>query len=236
MKQYEKCLDDIKKLKGLPPHGFNLCYGDGYFYESLKKKYSSKMLEKALKECNEIDKKVRAACESCSKTKEEKLMELKTVEEYSREMTREEFDKFTEEQELCPSDLGLRTAGGDEVCSNDCIGCWDNVLVGITFKAAVPSLPKKTLPVLKQLEALEIQSKSIEEKQKKLKEDLLQAMEKYGVKKWDNEVMTISYVAPTTKSTVDSKKLKEELPDIFSKYIKTSNVKSSIRVKLKGGK
>ena len=233
MKQYEKCLDDIKKLKGLPPHGFNLCYGDGYFYESLKKKYSSKMLEKALKECNEIDKKVRAACESCSKTKEEKLMELKTVEEYSREMTREEFDKFTEEHELCPSAMGLNDVNE---CFNQCESCWDNVLVGIKFKAAVPSLPKETLPVLKQLEALEIQSKSIEEKQKKLKEDLLQAMEKYGVKKWDNEVMTISYVAPTTKSTVDSKKLKEELPDIFSKYIKTSNVKSSIRIKLKGVK
>jgi hypothetical protein len=161
------------------------------------------------------------------------MMELKTVEEYSNEMTRGEFDKLTEEQELCPSDLGLEDAGGDEVCSNDCIGCWDNTLAGITFKVAVPTLPKETLPVLKQLQALEIQSKSIEEQQKKLKEDLLQAMETYGVKKWDNDIMTITYTAPTTRSAVDSKKLKEELPDIFSKYIKTSNVKSSIRIKLK---
>ncbi|GEM_PF-1574930 len=236
MKQYEKCLDDIKKLKGLPPHGFNLCYGDGYFYESLKKRYSSKMLEKALKECNEIDKKMRAACESCSKTKEEKLMELKTVEEYSREMTREEFDKFTEEQELCPSDLGLDDAGGDEVCSNDCIGCWDNVLVGITFKAAVPTLPKETLPVLNRLAEIEKAYKKMDEERDKLKADLLAAMEKHNINKWENDFMTVSYTAPTTRTSVDSAKLKKELPDVFEKYSKTSNVKSSVRFKLKGVK
>ncbi len=148
-------------------------------------------------------------------------------------MTREEFDKFTEEQELCPSAMGLNDVNE---CFNQCESCWDNALVGITFKAAVPSLPKETLPVLKQIQELELQATKIDEAKKKLREDLLQAMETYGVKKWDNDIMTITYTAPTTRSTVDSKKLKEELPDIFSKYIKTSNVKSSIKIKLKGVK
>lgn len=158
-------------------------------------------------------------------------MKLKTVEEYSLEMTREEFDQFTAVEELCPSDFGLNDLGDN--CTQQCNGCWDKALIGINFKAAVPGLPKEILPVIQKLQELEIQAKSIKEKQDTLKVSILEAMEKYGLTKWDNEVMTISYIAPTTRSSIDSAKLKKELPDVAAKYTKTSNVKSSIRVKLK---
>jgi hypothetical protein len=161
-------------------------------------------------------------------------MKLKTVEEYSKEMTREEFDKFTEAQELCPSDFGLEDAGGDEVCSNDCIGCWNDALVGIMFKAEVLTLPKETLPVLNRLAEIEKVYKKMDGERDKLKADLLAAMKQHGIEKWENDVMSVSYVAPTTRTSVDSSKLKKELPDVFKKYSKTSNVKSSIRFKLKG--
>jgi len=160
-------------------------------------------------------------------------MELKTVEEYSREMTREEFDKFTEEQELCPSNMGLNDVNE---CFNQCESCWDNVLVGITFKAAVPTLPKETLPVLNRLAEIEKAYKKMDEERDKLKADLLAAMEKHNINKWENDFMTVSYTAPTTRTSVDSAKLKKELPDVFEKYSKTSNVKSSVRFKLKGVK
>lgn len=159
-------------------------------------------------------------------------MNLKTVEEYSREMTRKEFDQFTELEELCPSSLGLLNSEESEGC-NDCIQCWNTALIGIEFKAEVPGLPKEVMPVLLKLQDLEIQSKSIKEEQEKLKDNLLNVMEQHGIVKWDNDVMTITYVAPTTRTSVDSVKLKKELPDVFSKYTKTSNVKSSIRIKLK---
>ena len=58
-------------------------------------------------------------------------------------------------------------------------------------------------------------------------------MEKHDIKKWDNEVMIVTYVAPTTRTSIDSKKLKEDMPEVVEKYSKTSNVKSSIRIKLK---
>lgn len=155
-------------------------------------------------------------------------MNLKTVEEYSREMTRKDFDEFTELEELCPNDFGL-----NEDCENNCTQCWNTALIGIEFKAEVPGLPKEVMPALLKLQDLEIQSKSIKEEQEKLKDNLLKTMEQHGIVKWDNDVMTITYVAPTTRISVDSTKLKKELPDIFSKYTKTSNVKSSIRIKLK---
>lgn len=165
-------------------------------------------------------------------------MELKTVEEYSREMTREEFDMFTEEDSLCPSDFGLEDSIGICEASDEpiCQQCWDNVLVGITFKAAVPSLPKETLPVLNRLAEIEKAYKKMDEERDKLKADLLAAMEKHNINKWENDFMTVSYTAPTTRTSVDSAKLKKELPDVFEKYSKTSNVKSSVRFKLKGVK
>jgi len=161
---------------------------------------------------------------------------LKTVEEYSKEMTRSEFDEFTELEELCPSNLNLQEIGPEECDIENCTKCWDKALVGVEFKAAVPGLPQKIIPVLKQLQELEIRSAKLEEAKKQFKEELLRAMEKHGVMKWDNEVMTITYVAPTTRTSVDSAKLKKELPEVFNEYSKTSNVKSSIRIKLKGEK
>lgn len=161
-------------------------------------------------------------------------MNLKTVEEYSKEMTRSEFDKFTENKELCPSEFGL-TDYKIKNCSG-CIQCWNKALIGIDFKTEVPMLPESVLPALKQLSDLEVQAKAIKVAQEELKENLLKAMETHGVKKWDNEVMTVSYTAPTTRTSIDSTKLKKELPDVFEQYSKTSNVKSSIRIKLKGDK
>lgn len=152
-------------------------------------------------------------------------MNLKTVEEYSKEMTREEFIKFVKDNDLWPVDFDLPDNESDDA--------WDKALTGITFKAAVPALPKEVLPILKTLADLEVEAKNIKNQQETLKIDLLNAMETHGVKKWDNEVMTISYVAPTTRTSIDSKKLMEELPGVFSKYSKVSNVKSSIRIKLK---
>ena len=41
------------------------------------------------------------------------------------------------------------------------------------------------------------------------------------------------YVAPTTRTTIDSKKLKADHPDIAEAYSKTSNVSASVRITVK---
>ena len=161
-------------------------------------------------------------------------MNLKTVEEYSKEMTRPEFDNFTELEELCPNHFGLKDTFEGSNCSlSKCKECYDKALVGIEFKAEVPGLPKEIMPALLKLQELEIQSKAIKEESDKLKTNLLEAMEQHGITKWDNDVMTITYVAASVRSSVDSKKLLKDYPEIYSEVIKKSNVKSSIRIKLK---
>lgn len=40
----------------------------------------------------------------------------------------------------------------------------------------------------------------------------------------------LTHVAPSTRSTIDSKKLKEEEPELAKKFTKTTNVSASIRL------
>lgn len=159
-------------------------------------------------------------------------MKLKTVEEYSKEMTREQFDKFTEGEDLCPSEFELKNIGGD--CTlEDCKKCWDDALVGIEFVKALPALPQESVAILSRLADIEKQYKVMDEERETLKAKLLEAMEYHLVTKWENDDMVINYVAPTTRTSIDSKALKKDMPEIFERYSKTSNVKSSVRFKLK---
>lgn len=80
---------------------------------------------------------------------------------------------------------------------------------------------------------IEKQIKDLKALQDSYKENLLKEMEENNVLKVDTEKLLISYVAPSTRETLDSKKLKEDLPDIYDLYVKFTDVKSSLRIKVK---
>lgn len=64
--------------------------------------------------------------------------------------------------------------------------------------------------------------------EKELKQGLKEVMEEKGVKKFIVNGLCASIKDSTTRTTIDSKKLKEECPDIYKAYSKTTNVASSI--------
>ena len=70
-------------------------------------------------------------------------------------------------------------------------------------------------------------------KMKEVKEKVKSAMEEYGITSFDNDDLTMTYRKGTTRKSVDSKKLKEELPDIYEEYLKESTVASSVIVEVK---
>lgn len=95
---------------------------------------------------------------------------------------------------------------------------------------------------LMQLYELEALIKSIEDKKQEaeqqrdeLRAALMAAMEKQGVKKFENERITITYVAPTTSTSIDSAKLKKDMPAVYEQYSKTSNKKAYLKITLKEG-
>jgi hypothetical protein len=93
---------------------------------------------------------------------------------------------------------------------------------------------ESTVPdVLKAITDITVQKKKLEEQEKLMKEKLLQAMEEHGVKSFENAKVKFMYVAPTTRTTIDSKKLKADHPDIAKAYSKTSNISASVRITVK---
>lgn len=80
---------------------------------------------------------------------------------------------------------------------------------------------------------LQNKQKELTIKNQELKEQIKTAMEENGTKKFENDYIAITYVAPTTRNTVDSTKLKEEFTDVYNQCLKTSDVKSSVRIKTK---
>lgn len=90
-----------------------------------------------------------------------------------------------------------------------------------------------TLDVSKQLAKYENQIKKIENLREEYIEAIKLAMENNNIEMFDNDFVHINYIAPTVRATLDQKKLKEEDLETYSKYLKTTDVKSSVRIKVK---
>ena len=88
--------------------------------------------------------------------------------------------------------------------------------------------------VANKIAEFERQVKEIKAKEDELKKAILAEMESKGIIKLESDELTISYVAPTERETLDTKTLREELPDIYDTYVKLSPVKPSMRIKLRG--
>lgn len=92
---------------------------------------------------------------------------------------------------------------------------------------------EKILTIQQELKSLDDRKKELEKSESELKEMLIQKMEETGVKSIDNDYFKITYVAPTTRETIDSARIKKELPEIAEQYVKTSAIKASVRITLK---
>ena len=90
--------------------------------------------------------------------------------------------------------------------------------------------------LMEDIKSKEEELKLLKEKVDKVKGILYDTMGKEGVKTVDRGKLKITYVAPSNRTSVDSKKLEKEEPDIFKKYVKTTTVAGSIKITLMGEK
>ncbi len=85
----------------------------------------------------------------------------------------------------------------------------------------------------KKIAEFETLIKQLKEREDALKKAIKEEMEDKGIIKLETDNLLISYVAPTDKETLDTKKLRKENPDVYDDYVKLSPVKSSIRIKVR---
>ena len=66
-----------------------------------------------------------------------------------------------------------------------------------------------------------------------MKAELLEEMEKHGDKSFDTGGMLVTYVAPSKRSTFESKKFQKEHEDLYGQYMKESSTKASLKITIR---
>jgi len=140
-------------------------------------------------------------------------------------------------EDLCPE--------GKNICcltcgTFPCEGCCDRLdYIDCTCAEQIEEttdltlFQSKAMAIMQEIANLDRMKKELDAKDKVVRQELQEAMDKYGIKKFENDILKVTYVEPTTRTTIDSKRLKEELPAIAEKYTKVSQVKGSVRIDVK---
>lgn len=102
-------------------------------------------------------------------------------------------------------------------------------------ETALATFKSQHIAVLKQIASVVNAKKQCEAQEKELKDQLKKAMEEYGVKKFESDILNITYIAETTSTSVDSAKLKKLYPKIAEECSKTSKKSAYIKVEVKEG-
>lgn len=97
----------------------------------------------------------------------------------------------------------------------------------------IVAFESNALSIIQSIADIASKKKELEDQDKKMREQLEAAMELYNVKSFENDLVKITYVEPTTRTSVDSAKLKKKYPDVYTECSKVSEVKGSVRITVK---
>lgn len=120
-----------------------------------------------------------------------------------------------------------------ESCKDVCTELSPDCEDAFSEETALATMQTEAAGIIKSIAALTLQKKQIEEQEKKMKEQLQKAMEKYGVKSFENETVKFTYVTPTVENRLDSKALKADLPEVAAKYTKQSPKAGYVKITVK---
>lgn len=103
----------------------------------------------------------------------------------------------------------------------------------LIIESATSQDPSQYKSACQQIRDLEVEIKRLKTTQDELKAYLLENFRENGISKIENDVLRINYIAPSDSVTLDSKTLKEEMPDIYNKYTKVTKRSDSIKITVK---
>jgi len=121
----------------------------------------------------------------------------------------------------------------EEACQLNPSECDDSIMDEVSEETALQTFKQGQMAVLKQIADIITTKKKLEEQEAELKAKLKEAMEKYNIKKFESGILNITYVAETTKTSIDSAKLKKKYPEIAAECSKTSKTSAYVKVTVK---
>ena len=102
-------------------------------------------------------------------------------------------------------------------------------------EAGLQAFQQSQLATLNAIASLTAHKKAIEDQEKAMKAALYEAMMKFGVKKFESDVLNLTLVEPTIETRLDSAKLKKKYPVIAAECSKSSAKAGYVKITLKDG-
>lgn len=96
----------------------------------------------------------------------------------------------------------------------------------------VGEVPISMLDLMDELITISDTKKQLEEREKAIKEVLLQQMSDAGADKWANDLIEVTRKGAYERTSIDSTRLKKEQPDLFERFKKVTKVAESITYKV----
>lgn len=121
----------------------------------------------------------------------------------------------------------------EEVCGLNPSKCDDSIMEEVSEETGLQLFQQTQLAVLQKIADIVTAKKKLEEQEKELKEKLKEAMEKCNIKKFESDILNITYVAETTTTTIDTSKLKKKYPEIAEECSRTSKKSAYVKVTVK---
>lgn len=123
-----------------------------------------------------------------------------------------------------------------DVCSDIADGitsepeqCDDAIFEGNELK----EFENNSFAIIRAIANIAEKKKELDEQDKEMRKQLEKAMDQFAIKSFENDFIKITYVEPTTRTSVDSAKLKKNHPDVYAECSKVSEVKGSVRITVK---
>ena len=118
-----------------------------------------------------------------------------------------------------------------EVCSDEYI----NALIEVDktnkpIETTYGNLPARLSEVEDEIIKIEHQMKTWKERQDMLKKGLYDIMSEHNIKSYKGGKVLLTRVLPSTTETLDTKRLKEEMPEVYKQYVKTTNRSGSLKI------
>lgn len=120
-----------------------------------------------------------------------------------------------------------------EVCELIPSECSDSIMDEISEETGLQAFKQGQMAVLKQIADIITTKKKLEEQEAELKVKLKDAMEKYNIKKFESDILNITYVAESIKTSIDSTKLKKKYPEIAAECSKSTKTSAYVKVTVK---
>ncbi len=138
---------------------------------------------------------------------------------------------FCEDRGFCKSENKCEEYKDVNEAVRECTG-----MVDVNEDTALDIFKNDAMVAMKQFADLTKAKKQMEVQIEKFKTEIERLMQLHGIKKFQNDFLTITHVDEVTKTSIDTAAVKKKYPEVAAECSKTSTTKAYVKITLKDEK